>query len=257
VAEHWTDAGQTKGWSMNTYDRTTQLWYQHWVDESGLNLVLSGALQNGTMVISGPRRLASGATIIERIAYTPLAGGQMRQFWDESRDGGATFPVVAFDGLYDPRPGVVPPSAPGTASCAGPNYRAADFMLGEWRVQAANGLDLGHSSITAELSRCLVLEQFSTPKGYRAKSFLSFARGSATWSRTYMDSEGDRIFLQGTPAGSGLALTGTVILANGDPVTLRITWNRTESGSVEQVWDVSRDGGVTWSFDQKLVYVPV
>jgi hypothetical protein len=256
VFEHWAGAGAAKGWSMNTYDQSTGLWYQHWVDESGLNLVLSGGLQDGTMVLSGPRRTASGVTVTERIAYTPLPGGQMRQFWQESLDGGATFPFVAFDGLYDPRPGVVPPAGAGTASCAGPNYRAADFMLGEWRVEAANGLDLGHSSITAELSRCLVFEQFSTPKGYRATAFLSFARGSATWSRTYMDAEGGRIFLQGTPLAGGLALSGTVALPDGNRVMVRITWTKTTSGSVEQVWDVSRDGGASWSFDQKLVYVP-
>ena len=255
VAEHWAGAGQVSGWSMNTYDRGTGLWYQHWVDESGLNLVLSGGLQNGSMVLSGPRRTPA-RVFVERITFTPLPGGQMRQFWDTSTDGGATFPTVSFDGLYDPRPGVTPLPSIGTAACAGTNYRSADFLLGEWRVEAENGLDLGHSSITAELSRCLVLEEFLTPKGYRAKAFLSFARGSATWSRTYMDAEGGRIFLQGTPVAGGLALTGTVALPDGNRVMVRITWTKTTSGSVEQVWDVSRDGGASWSFDQKLVYVP-
>lgn len=250
VAEHWTDAGQVKGWSMNTYDRATGLWYQHWVDESGLNLVLSGGLEGSDMVISGPRRTAAGATLIERIRYTPLPGGQMRQFWDRSVDGGTTFNPI-FDGHYVPQPGVVPPPAPGTASCAGPGYHGADFLVGEWRVDAANGLELGHSSITRELSNCLLLEQFATPKGNRAKAFLSFGRATATWTRTYMDSEGQRIFSRGTVAGGSLVLTG----ANEGTLT-RITWTKMESGRLEQVWDVSNDGGTTWSFDQKLVYVP-
>jgi hypothetical protein len=255
VAEHWGDVGQVKGWSMNTYDRSTGLWYQHWVDEFGLNLVLSGGLEGGSMKISGPRRLLSGAILIERIVYTPLPGGQMRQFWDVSSDGGATF-AVSFDGLYTPAPGVVPPPAPGTSSCAGPAYRSADFLLGEWRVQATNGLDIGRSSITAELSRCLVLEELSTPKGYHAQAFLSFARGSATWSRTYMDSEGQRIFLQGAPAAGGLVLNGTAALPNGERVMTRVTWTETAAGTLEQLWEVSRDGGASWKVDQTLVYVP-
>src|SRR5690349_9521460 len=55
IAEHWNDAGEVKGWSLNTYDRATGLWHQHWVDEFGLNLLLSGQLTNGAMVLSGSR----------------------------------------------------------------------------------------------------------------------------------------------------------------------------------------------------------
>ena len=256
VAEHWNDVGEIRGWSLNAYDRSTGLWYQHWVDETGLNLLLSGSLQNGDMVLSGPRKNAAGLTVIDRIRYTPLPGGQMRQFWDRSTNGGATFPIVAFDGLYDPQPGVVPPATPGTTFCSAAGYHAADFLAGDWRVEAANGLELGRSRITSELSGCLLLEQLTTPKGYRARSFVSFARAAATWSRTYVDSEGEHTLLQGAVSDDRLVLTGSVSAENGDRVIARLTWTKTASGSLEQVWEVSRDGGATWTFDQKLVYVP-
>jgi hypothetical protein len=51
-------------------------------------------------------------------------------------------------------------------------------------------------------------------------------------------------------------MTGTVALENGERVMTRVTWAKTAAGSLEQTWEVSRDNGATWSFDQKLVYVP-
>ena len=255
IAEHWNDAGEVAGWSLNTYDRTNGMWYQHWVDEFATNLILSGGLQNGAMVLVGSRPRLVGGLLFDRVTYTPLPNGQMRQLWEQSLDNGVTWPSVPFDGVYAFQP-VVPPPAPGTTSCAGPAYHTADFMLGQWRVESANGLDLGHSSITAELSTCLVLEQLATPKGYRATSFLSYQRASANWLRTYIDTEGNRIFLRGTAANGALVMTGSSTLESGERVTTRVTWTRTPAGTLEQVWEVSRDGGATWSFDQKLVYVP-
>jgi len=246
VAEHWNDAGEIAGWSLNSYDRSTGQWYQHWVDEGGVNLILAGGLTNGSMVLVGSRPRLAGGVLFDRVTYTPLANGQMRQLWEQSLDNGVTWPSVPFDGVYTFQP-VVPPPAPGTASCAGPAYHTADFLLGEWRVEAANGLELGHSSITAELSTCLVMEQFSTPKGYRAKAFLSYQRASAKWLRTYIDTEASRIFVTGTAANNVLVMTSA---------TTRITWTKVASGSIEQMWETSRDGGATWSFDEKLVYVP-
>jgi hypothetical protein len=252
VAEHWYDVGEIRGLSLNAYDRTTGLWYQHWVDEFGVNLLLSGGVSNGSMVLEGTRPRPAGGTIFDRVSYTPLPGGHMRQFWEESVNDGPL--TVLFDGIYDPHPGVEKPPAPGTESCAGPAYHTADFLVGEWRVEAPNGLDLGRSTITSELSNCLLLEQFSTPKGYRAKAFLSWARGARQWNRTYLDTEANRIFTSGAVVDGALALAGTTTLENGQRAMTRVTWAAV-GGNLEQVWEVSRDNGVTWAPDQKLIYV--
>ena len=253
VAEHWYDVGQVKGWSLNAYDRTTGLWYQHWVDEFGVNLLLSGGLTNGSMVLEGTRPRPAGGTVFDRVTYTPLAGGHMRQLWEQSVNGA---PVsVQFDGIYDPQPGVEKPPTPGTSACSGPAYHTADFLVGDWSVQAPNGLELGHSTITSELSNCVLLEQFSTPKGYRAEAFLSWGRAASRWNRTYLDTEANRIFTTGTVVDGALVLTGTTAAENGQRVLIRVTWSAV-GGNLEQVWEVSRNDGATWATDQKLVYVP-
>ena len=253
VAEHWYDVGQVKGWSLNAYDPTTGLWYQHWVDEFGVNLLLSGGLKNGSMIIEGRRPRVAGGTFFDRVTYTPLAGGHMRQLWEQGVNDGPL--SVQFDGIYNPQPGVEKPPTPGTGSCAGPAYHSADFLVGTWRVQAPNGLQLGQSTITSELSNCLLLEQFSTPKGYRAKAFLSWGRAAAKWNRTYLDTEANRIFTTGTVVNGALVSTGTTALENGQRVMVRVTWSAV-GGNLEQVWETSRDEGSTWAPDQKLIYVP-
>ena len=252
VAEHWYDAGQVKGWSLNAYDPTTGLWYQHWVDEFGVNLLLSGGLTNGAMVLEGTRPRLAGGSFFDRVTYTPLPGGHMRQLWEQSVNGGPL--SVQFDGFYDPQPGAEKPPTPGTASCSGPAYHTADFLVGNWRVQAPNGLELGQSTITSELSNCLLLEQFSTPKGYRAKAFLSWGRAAARWNRTYVDTEANRIFTTGSVVDGALVSTGTTTLENGQRVMIRVTWSAVD-GNLEQALEVSRDGGATWAPDQTLIYV--
>ena len=254
VFEHWTGVGQVAGWSLNAYDPSTGLWHQHWIDESGLNLLVSGQLVNGSMVLAGSRFTPAG-TVIERLTYTPLAGGGLTQLWDRSFDGGVTFPTIAFNGTYVASPGIQPPPAPGTTSCSGAAYRAADFILGEWRVLAENRLELGRSVITAELSTCVAVERFTTDKGYEAIAFLTYARAPQRWNRTYLDSEGHRVFLTGPAAGDGLALTGEVGLPNGSRVLTRMTWTPTSATSLEQSWEVSHDNGATWTLDERLFYV--
>jgi hypothetical protein len=255
VAEHWYDAGQVKGWSLNMYDPTTGLWYQHWVDEFGVNLLLSGGLKDGSMVIEGTRPRPAGGFVYDRITYTPLPGRHMRQLWEQSINNG---PIsVSFDGIYDPQPGAEKPPAPGTTACAGPAYHTADFLVGRWRVEAPNGLEIGQSTITAELSTCLLLEELSTPKGYKAKAFLSWGRAAQRWNRTYVDSEAHRIFVSGIVAPDGsLVLTGSVAVENGERVMTRVTWSKKANGNLEQLWEVSRDDGATWTVDETLLYVP-
>jgi hypothetical protein len=116
-------------------------------------------------------------------------------------------------------------------------------------------LELGESTITSELSNCLLLEQFSTPKGYRAKAFLSWGRAAAKWNRTYLDTEANRIFTTGTVVNGALVSVGTKALENGERVMIRVTWSAV-GGNLEQAWEVSRDDGATWVPDQTLIYVP-
>ena len=99
LRETWTGAGGYNGTSTNIFDATTGTWKQFWVDNSGLVLLLEGGLVEGKMVLEGRRLDAEGATVTDRITWTPNADGSVRQLWESSSDGGQTW-SVAFDGLY-------------------------------------------------------------------------------------------------------------------------------------------------------------
>ena len=79
------------GVSISLYDPATAKWYQTFIDNAGGRLVLSGGLVSGSMVLAG-----SGN--VNRITWESLTGG-VRQFGEDSRDGGATWSTT-FDLLY-------------------------------------------------------------------------------------------------------------------------------------------------------------
>jgi hypothetical protein len=99
LQEHWAGTGGGKGTSFNHYDAARKVWHQTWVDDSGGILELDGGLTNGAMVLSGRRPGRNGRTISDRITYTRAADGSVRQHWEISRDGGASWSTT-FDGIY-------------------------------------------------------------------------------------------------------------------------------------------------------------
>ena len=92
--EHWYGAGGVEGRSINGYDEERGCWHQTWMDGTGGVLLLDGGLRDGAMVLEAPG---------QRITWTQLEddpdGAEVRQVWESSEDGGATW-TVAFDGRY-------------------------------------------------------------------------------------------------------------------------------------------------------------
>jgi len=98
LLEEWQSAGQHSGKSFNIYDAARSVWHQTWVDTSGLLLELEGGLEGESMVLQGTRPGPDGE-VLHRITWRPLDGGDVRQTWDTSTDGGASW-SSQFNGLY-------------------------------------------------------------------------------------------------------------------------------------------------------------
>lgn len=104
IQEHWKGARGMTGTSVNAYDPGDGLWHQTWVDDRGGLLLLRGRFEGGKMTLAGESRSpGGGVTTLERITWTPLDGGRVRQLWEQSGDQGTTWNVV-FDGTYSKRP---------------------------------------------------------------------------------------------------------------------------------------------------------
>ena len=101
VHESWTGTGMS-GNSYNIYFAPEKRWHQTWVDSQGSLLELNGRFEDGKMVLSGEGPAATGGRAKHRITWSKLEGGRLRQIWESSGDGGASW-TVAFDGTYVPQ----------------------------------------------------------------------------------------------------------------------------------------------------------
>ena len=100
LVERWRGGGGFSGLSLNSWDSGAKLWRQHWVDNQGGLLRLAGRFESHRMLLSSsePHPDKPGATQHQRIAWTPLPDGSVRQLWESSDDGLAWRTV--FDGRY-------------------------------------------------------------------------------------------------------------------------------------------------------------
>lgn len=99
VFENWTGARGGQGKSFNVYNAATGKWQQTWVDNSGSVLELSGDYKDDRMHFTGETRGRDGKVTLERLTFTKISNDKVRQFWEQSKDGGKTW-TVAFDGTY-------------------------------------------------------------------------------------------------------------------------------------------------------------
>lgn len=96
LQEEWTSAdGRVRGTSQNAFDVEGRRWHQAWVDTAGQRLDLVGGLVGTAMVLEqkGP------GGHVERVTWTPLPDGRVRQHWEASDDGGTSW-KTSFDGYY-------------------------------------------------------------------------------------------------------------------------------------------------------------
>ena len=98
LREDYETPGGYVGGSWNIYDASTGQWHQTWVDSAGTLLQMDGGLKDGSMVLAGKRQTPKGS-VIDRITFTPLASGHVRQHWELSADDGKTWQTL-FDGEY-------------------------------------------------------------------------------------------------------------------------------------------------------------
>jgi hypothetical protein len=92
LRENWSEPGYTGG-SLNTYDGVTGKWRQTWTDAANSWREFVGGVEDGKMVLVARRALKSdpAKVLLERMIFTPNTDGSVRQYSDQSTDGGATW----------------------------------------------------------------------------------------------------------------------------------------------------------------------
>ena len=100
LIENWKSARGGTGMSINYLDRITGEWVQVWNDASGSQINIRGGMTSDGMLLEGTiHYVANGTTAPFRGLWTPLPDGRVRQFFEQSNDGGETW-VPWFEGFY-------------------------------------------------------------------------------------------------------------------------------------------------------------
>lgn len=101
VMEHWSAPGGSGGQSFNLYDRSYGVWRQTWVDNGGGQHDYKGNLKDGNMVFEGDTPAPGGqlGRVPTRLTLFHISADTVRQFSEQSRDGGKTW-VTAYDLTY-------------------------------------------------------------------------------------------------------------------------------------------------------------
>ena len=104
IIERWTGAAGTTGMSINYLDRVSDEWVQIWNSAGGAQIAIRGGLTDDGMALTGKiHYVGNGTTADFRGLWTPLEDGRVRQYFEQSNDGGETWQPW-FEGFYTRKP---------------------------------------------------------------------------------------------------------------------------------------------------------
>jgi hypothetical protein len=137
-----------------------------------------------------------------------------------------------------------PPQRP---TCDAPEHRQFDFWIGDWEVLDAEGKPQGTNRIESILDGCVLRESWEGAGGSVGHSFNTYDRTSGQWHQTWVDNGGSLLQLDGGLEEGAMVLRGTGVSRDGGDLLHSITWTPLDDGRVKQHWQMSRDGGETWT----------
>ena len=95
---------------------------------------------------------------------------------------------------------------------------------------------------------CVLQETWAGASGSAGSSFSYYDPQKDQWEQFWVWRNGTTLYNKGHFEDGKMVLKGeSVNPQTGDPVQNRITWSANDDGSVRQHWEVSSDGGETWS----------
>jgi hypothetical protein len=131
-----------------------------------------------------------------------------------------------------------------------PSHRQFDFWLGTWDVTDEPGVaSYGRNTISKRESGCLLLEEYTTDKGFSGSSINYYNPVTDKWYQHWVDNGTSVIQTQGGMVGDSMIMEGTIYyLGSGRAASFRGTWTPQEDGRVRQFFEERDDAGVwqTW-----------
>ncbi len=144
---------------------------------------------------------------------------------------------------------------PPTPCTDGGHYADFDFWVGDWDVLVQGGALGGTNRIEKVERGCLLVERWSGSRGDTGTSVNFYDPGRESWRQLWVASGGGVIEIEGGLHDGSMVLEGTLTNAAGRSQPFRGTWTPSSDGSVRQHFEISADGGATWTtwFDGRYV----
>ncbi|MEW6983883.1 hypothetical protein AAD001_14615 [Colwelliaceae bacterium 6471] len=130
--------------------------------------------------------------------------------------------------------------------CEEAQYQQFDFWLGQWQVSSKTSKGISQSKITKINDGCGILEEYSTPSGFKGKSLNIYDKLDQKWHQTWVDNTGMLLKLSGTLINGEMVLEGVTYDKDHNAIVNRITWHKNPDNSVRQHWQISADQGKNW-----------
>ena len=100
LIENWDGVQGGTGMSINYLDKARDEWVQVWHAASGYQIDIRGGLTDDGMLLTGTiHYINNGTTAPFRGLWTELPDGRVRQYFEQSADGGETW-ATWFEGFY-------------------------------------------------------------------------------------------------------------------------------------------------------------
>lgn len=139
-----------------------------------------------------------------------------------------------------------PAAAQATAQCSDAvKAHEFDFWIGEWEVYS-DGQLAGTNSIRPILDGCVLQELWSGAQGSAGSSLNFYNPQTANWQQFWVWRNGTTLDLAGTFEDGRMVLQGDSVSRDGEALRNRITWTPKSDGTVRQLWEISKDQGMSW-----------
>lgn len=148
-----------------------------------------------------------------------------------------------------------PAPPPRPSDCKAAELRQLDFWIGEWRVfRTTDGVEVGSSRIEKVFDGCAIKESYESPAApggpYAGTSYSAWDFKDGRWHQMYVDTRSTVAWYTG-----GLDGADMVLLSPGQAGSLqRMSYRPKPDGAVQQLGEVSTDGGKSWQPGYDYIY---
>jgi hypothetical protein len=149
-------------------------------------------------------------------------------------------------------------NASNTVGCNTAQSHQFDFWVGTWNVfpNVKGAQQVATSLIESLYSGCGIRENWMPLNGSNGGSMNAYSQVTGQWEQFWVDSGGSAVHFSGGLNGKSMVIQGLWPAPGHANQLSRITYTPLKKGRVEQLGEISNDGGANWSKSFDFIYKP-